>query len=888
MKAIRRLLYWLRSRREAAALGDELEFHRAEVQRRLESCGWSASDAAAESRRAMGNITLAREEARDAWAIRTIDVFWRDVRCGARALAREPTFTITAVLTLTIGVAATTTVFSVVHAELWKPLPFRSPDRLVEVYSTPGANSSHDMISGADLLEWRAGAPAFESLAAYGSTTPRALQRDVTDSVLATEVTWNLFRTQGRSAVAGRTFVEDDARSGAIVLTDRAWRRLYDGDASIVGSGVRLDGRQMRIVGIVAAVDVDGPDADAYVAIDETSAVFRDRNQPSLAGATGRLRQDATLAEAGTQLQAVGERIAKAYPTARAGHQVRVEDFRSYYSRSDARPLYFFLGAAVLVLVLTCVNVTGLLLARALKRRSEFAIRGALGGGMGALLRQLVIEGCCLALPAAAGALLLARWGIGVLSTAVPPDYLYRPSELAIDWRVCGFALLIAIATAMVFGLAPTVAARRIDLSSTLGDGARTAGATPAQSRLRGLLLSAQIALSLVLLVAAGLFLRSYAALTREPVGFDPSGRISLLVALSGDRYTSADQRLGYAVSLQEAALSVPGIEQATVATSSPLNSGHVIRFAAGEQSDPREREAPTAIIRATTPGYFALLGMRLLRGREFEPSDTAASARVAIINEVLAQRFFPGESPIGRTLEILPGQRTPWTRHPGALTIVGVAANAKEVGLNEVEFSDVYVPFAQMPAPQMELIAKTALPLNAIAAPLRKAVAQVDPQVPLRRVTGLDSRVDTALREDRFNLVVMAGFACVGLLLAAMGIYGAVAYAAEQRRREFGVRLALGADGNRLVRMALSQALRIAAIGAGAGLVIALAVAKILGNALYLVPKVHNGLLFGVTTSDPIALAGAVLLLIAVTLLASVVPARRIAHIDPVTSLRQ
>jgi hypothetical protein len=279
---------------------------------------------------------------------------------------------------------------------------------------------------------------------------------------------------------------------------------------------------------------------------------------------------------------------------------------------------------------------------------------------------------------------------------------------------------------------------------------------------------------------------------------------------------------------------------------------------------------------------------MRLLRGREFEPSDTAASARVAIINEVLAQRFFPGESPIGRTLEILPGQRTPWTRHPGALTIVGVAANAKEVGLNEVEFSDVYVPFAQMPAPQMELIAKTALPLNAIAAPLRKAVAQVDPQVPLRRVTGLDSRVDTALREDRFNLVVMAGFACVGLLLAAMGIYGAVAYAAEQRRREFGVRLALGADGNRLVRMALSQALRIAAIGAGAGLVIALAVAKILGNALYLVPKVHNGLLFGVTTSDPIALAGAVLLLIAVTLLASVVPARRIAHIDPVTSLRQ
>jgi putative ABC transport system permease protein len=886
MKTLRRIAYWLRSRREDAALREELEFHRSEVQRRLQAAGAEPLEAALHSRRAMGNVTLAREEARDAWAVRAVDVLWRDVRCGARALRREPTFALTAMLTLTIGVAATTIVFSVIDAELWKPLPFRSPDRLVEVSSRIGT-FGNEPISGADFLDWRDGAPAFETLAGYSGTSSRALQRDVAESVLATGVTWNLFDTQGRTALLGRTFVQDDARSGAIVLTDRAWRRLYDADPSIVGSSVRLDGRPVRVVGIVAAVDVEGLDSDVYVPIDETSAAFRDRGQEVLSSVTGRLRPGATLAEAQTQLQAVAGRIAQAYPEGRTGRQVRVEDFREYYARSDARPLYFFLVASVFVLVLTCVNVAGLLLARALKRRAEFAIRGALGGGMRALLRQLVVEGFCLTLPAAAGALLLARWGVGVLAKAVPPDYLYRPSELSVDWRVGTFALLLCFATAVVFGLAPTVAARRIDLSSTLGDGARTAGATPAQSRLRALLLSAQVALTVVLLAASGLFLKSYAALTHVSVGFDPVNRISVYVSLSGERYRTEDQQRAYAESLLQRAMTVPGIEQAIVATSSPLNSGHVVRFAAGREARPSRGNEPTAIIRATTPGYFGLLGIRLVRGREFSASDTAASPRVAIINEVLARRFFKDENPIGRTVDILPDQRSAWTRHPGELTIVGVAANAKEVGINEVEFNDIYVPFAQMPAPFMELIAKAGVPLASITAPLRTALGQIDPQTPLRRVTALDSRIDDALREDRFHLMVMAGFASIALLLAAMGIYGAVAYAAEHRRREFGVRLALGADGRRLVRIALGQALRIAAVGATVGLAMAGAIAKIVGTQLYLVPGVHNGLLFGVKTSDPIVLGGAALLLLVVTLAASAVPARRVALIDPVTSLR-
>jgi predicted permease len=565
-----------------------------------------------------------------------------------------------------------------------------------------------------------------------------------------------------------------------------------------------------------------------------------------------------------------------------------VEDYRQYYARTDARPLYLLLAASALVLILTCVNVAGLLLARALKRRFEFAIRGALGGGMRALLRQLVVEGVCLALPAAAGALLLARWGVGVLGTEVPPEYLWRTSALSVDWRVCLFALAICAATAIVFGLAPTIAARRIDLSSTLGDGARTAGATPAQSRARGLLLSAQVALTVVLLAAAGLFVKSYAALTRVPLGFDPAGGVSFRVSLSGSRYETREQLTAYADGLGRRALAIPGVTGAVIASSSPLMSGPVVRFAVNKSEVPTEGQEQQAIIRAVTPAYFSLLAIRLVQGREFSTADTKTSPRVAVINEVLARRYFGTESPIGRTLTISTGQRAPWTRHPGDLTIVGVAANTREVGLNEVDFCDVYVPFAQMPAPSIELIARASVPASALAAPIRAAAAAMDPQIPLGTVRPLDERIDAALREDRFHLLLMASFAVVALLLAAMGIYGAVAYAAEQRRREFGVRMALGADARTLIVIALGHALRIAAIGAAAGLAIALTLAKALGDALYLVPKVHNGLLFGVSTSDPIVLGGAVALIMGVTLLASAIPARRVGWIDPITSLRQ
>jgi putative ABC transport system permease protein len=888
MKTLRRIAYWLRSRREDAALREELEFHRAEAQRHLEAGGVDPERALLESRRAMGNMTLAREESRDAWAVRLLDVLWRDVRGGARALRREPTFALTAILTLAIGVATTTTVFSVVDAELWKPLPFEHANELVVVTMAAGEHAPYDSISGADFLDWSAAAPAVAEMAGYGADARRTLRRDAAESVRVGSVTWNLFETVGRRAIAGRTFAPDDGRSGGVILTDRLWRRLFNGDPSIVGGSLLLDEEPVRVVGIVREVDVDGPEAEVFVPIDDANADFRDRGVQTLTTVIGRLRSGATPVEAQTQLRNAASRIARDFPDGRKGHVLRVEDFQQYYGRYTVQPLYFFLGASVFVLVLTCVNVAGLLLARALKRRAEFAIRGALGGGTGTLLRQLVVEGFCLALPASALALLLAHWAVAVFTTQVPPDYLWRRTALAIDWRVANVALAICVCTAAIFGLAPALAARRLDVSATLGNGARTAGGSRGQSRVRTSLLGTQIALTVLMLAGAGLFVKSYAALIHVPLGFDPNGGVSISVSLTGERYKTEQQLAGYAEALRQRALAIPGIDRVILASSSPMTSGPVVRFAVGNPAFAPADERRDAIIRSVSPGYFSVLGIPLRQGREFTSADSAESPRVAIVNEVLARRYFRGESPLGRALTLLPGQRVQWTRKPGEVTIIGVAANTKEVGLNEVEINGIYVPRAQMPSPWLELIARTSMPVSAVAAPLRAAAAAVDPRIPVRRVVPLDARVDDALREDRFYLVLMVGFAVIALLLASLGVYGAVAYATEQRRREFGVRLALGANGRSLVLDAIARTVRLAALGAAAGLALALVLAKVIGTALYLVPGVHDGLLFGVSTTDPTVLTSAVAVLIGVTLVASAIPARRVASIDPVTSLRQ
>jgi putative ABC transport system permease protein len=818
----------------------------------------------------------------------TLEGVWRDVKYSVRGLRREPMFAVTACLTLAAGMAMATTAFSIVDAELWKPLPFPEFDRLMVVSSrAPGVRGSTESIAGADWRDWRAQNSAFVDLAAEGDTARRVLQRETADAVRTAFVTSNYFTVLGGPMLIGRALDEgamDDARPA--VIGERTWRRLFAADPAVLGRRVTVDDQPVVIVGVRPAAHAFSSDAELFIAIDENTPEFRDRTRRTFR-VTGRLRPGVTAAAAQAEMDAVAARIAQAFPEGRTGHRIEVHDLKSWNSGYNWRPLHFFLYAAGLVMILTCVNVAGLVLARALRRGREFALRGALGGGDGALVRQLLVEGALVALPGGLLGLLLTMWALRIVSPLLPPDFLERTTQIPIDARVCLAAFALAAVTAIVFGLVPAVFARRVDLSVNLAQGGRTAGRSPAQARARHVLLAAQIAVTVVLVVAAGIFVRSFIGLTQIPIGFDPRDAVSLTVSLTGPRYASDAQLRGYAATLLERARAIPGVRDAALGSSSPLNSGPALYFVVPDRPRPQAGEEPRAILRSTSPEYFRALGIPLVSGRGFDAGDTEGAPRVAIVNQTLASRLFPGENPVGRVIELIPGARAPWTRHPGRLTIVGVSGNVKEVGFNEIEFNGIHVPFAQMAAPSFELVARLGLPAATVMPAIRAAAAGIDPRLPVSNVSTFEERIDGALREDRFNLLMVSTFAGAALLLASIGIFAALAYAVQERRREFGVRIALGAQRLAIVRIAVGRSVQVAAAGALAGLAATLALARVIGNALYLVPGEHNGLLYGVTTTDPIALGGALIALAAIATLAAIVPARQATRVDPLVALR-
>jgi predicted permease len=885
---VRRAAFWLRARRNAADLAAEIEQHRARTQAALEAAGLTPAEAAARSRKAMGNVTLAREDARAVWTSGALEAAWRDLKYGIRGLRREPAFALTACLTLAMGMAVATTAFSVVDAELWKPLPFPDPDRLVDVYlKAPGLRGGFERIAGADLLDWQAQSRAFADLAAHDDISRSLLRRDATESIAVMPVTANYFTLLGRPALVGRSLAAGDERgTRAAMLSERGWRRLFEADPSVVGRTVTIDDQPVAIVGVQNGPLQFTQEPDLFLAMDPTSPAFRDRSIRTL-GVVGRLRPGIDAAAAQAEMETIAARIARDYPEGRTGRTVLVGDLRAGNTGFNWRPLYFFLWAAGLVLLLTCVNVAGLVLARALRRGPEFALRGALGGGRGALVRQLLVEGALLAIPGGALGLLFTAWTLGALTRFVPADFLVRGDRIPVDARVCLAAFTAAALTAVVFGLVPAVFARRLNLNVTLGQGGRTTGASPAQARARHVLLAAQVALTVVLVAAAGIFLRSFIGLTRVPLGFEPRETVALRVSLNGPRYASDSQVRGYAASLLERAGATPGVRDAAIGTSSPLGSGPLIYFVLPDRPRPAAGDEPRGIMRSVSPDYFRALTIPLIAGRAFTAADADGAPRVTIVNEVVARALFPGEDPIGRAVELIPGARVPWTRRPGRLTIVGVAKHVKEVGLNEVDINSLYVPFAQMPAPVFELIGRSGAAAGTIAAPLRAAAGALDPRVPISSVTTFAGRVDNALREERFNLLLVAGFAAAAVLLASIGIFGAITYAVQERRREFGVRIALGARARAIVLAAVSRSIRAAGVGGLCGLAATLLIARVIGNALYLVPGDHGGLLYHVTTTDPIALGGALVTLMAVTALAALVPARQATRVDPLVALR-
>jgi len=817
-------------------------------------------------------------------------VLRRDVRHALRGLGREPMFAATAILTLALGVAATTTVFSVADAELWKALPYPEPEKLVAVvFRSSGDARRLEMLTGADFTAVRSGTTAFSGLAGIGQTNRRTVQLDTAQPVIVSEVSPSYFDVLGRHAVAGRTFTPDDARGRqALVFTDRGWQRLFGTDPAeleLAATAITLDGESVVVVGVVPADDSLGPDPDAYLALDEAAAAFRESVEPTLYGAIGRLAPDASADVARGQAQAAVDRARRREP-GEAGHVVGLEDLNSFFNGFNPRPLYFFLGASLIVLVLSAVNIAALLVGRALRRRREFALLNALGGGPAALGRRLLVEAACLAGPGCVLGLFATTWILTALDRILPADSLARGTDIPLDIRVAAFGMVTLTLVTAFLALVPWTVARTVNLAGALGPGNRV-GRTRGEGRARALLLAGQIAMTMVLVTGAALFVRSYLGLIRVPLGFDPRGVVAARVSLTGERYDADASVRAYANALVEAARALPGVRSATVATSSPLGSGPPVRFTVRDRQPSDPDAAPRAILRAVGPEYFDTLGIRVVRGRSLADTDTDGAERVAVVNEALVDQVFPGEEPIGRVIELLADGPAPWTRQPGPVRIVGVVENTKEIGINEMAFGNITMPFTQLPAPFLEVVARVDGAVGDRAEILRRAAAGVDPAVPVIRVSLLSSRVEAALEAERFNLAVVAVFASLAVLIAGIGIYGAASYYAEVRQREFGVRLAIGATPRRLVIQTLAEAARLGATGALVGLGAVFLLARAIGNALYLVPGSHSGLLYGVTTTDPQAIGAATLSVVALAILAALQPARRAGRVDPAVTLR-
>ena len=889
-----RLSYLLRHRRLARELREELESHRSMVQERLERSGMSPAEAARESRRTLGNVTLAQEEAREHWVWPSLERFWQDLRFGARMLLKQPTFSVTAIATLAIGIGVTTTMVSVASGELWRPLPFPDPERLVNIYTLPSGPTSWDRATVDEFDRWQRDAQSFEGLTAMGAYERRVLRRgNGPESILTQQVTSTFFTVLRWSPAQGRAFVQSDdgAVSGegrAIVLTDDAWRRLFNADPAIVGRNVSINDQTMEVVGVLGAGRrlEFASNPDVYTLIHpRTSANASDTTRRVLRP-IGRLKPGATARGADAELRALEARASGGTPKPGApGLLVERLDEDSGY---NWRTLYFFLGAAGFVLVLSCANVVNLLLARAVDRQREFAIRSALGGGRAALARQLVMEGMWVAVPGTLAGVLAAAWAAQLLSSLIPGGYLLRGNEISLDIRAALFALAACAVTTGVFGLMPLLL-NRINLNAALTRTNRGVSGSPAQHRVRRALVVAEVVIAFVLVFGAGLFLNSFVRLRNMPIGFEAADRLAMGVSLTGPRYASPESIVTFAERLIAEVRAVPGVTSAAVGSSLPLGSGPSMWFFRIDQPIPSPRDTsddqPRGVTRAVSPDYFRTLGMNIVAGRAFTAADSSTAPHVAIINQRLANRLFGDSDPVGQEILARPRGST-WLKEE-RVVIVGVVQNSKDIGIHEVGMSSIYLPLAQHPPSALQLVAHTSLPPTSVVDPIRRAVLEVDGSLPTLNVSTMTDRVSNSLRSNRFNLALLAAFAAIALTLAAIGLYGSMAYATQQRVPELALRHVLGARIGGLLMLVVRQALGLGVVGVAIGIAVAVVGARLIGDALYLVERKHEGLIYGVTTTDPLTLIVASLIVAAIVVAAGAVPARRALRIDPATVLR-
>jgi len=798
---------------------------------------------------------------------------WQDLRYGSRSLRKNPGFTAIAMITLALGIGANTAIFSVVNGVLLRPLPYPEPDRLVMVYGISlQAAQGKTPLCEADFLDWKSQNQVFESLAGFSTNRFNYTGGETPQQIEGAWVTSDFFSTIGVQPVLGRGFLPDADTPKApqtVVISDGFWRRYLGSNPNVIDQQITLNARAFTIIGVMPPGFLFPEKETELWAAERLAAT---RRGPYYMWGLGRLNRGATLERAQSEMDMIARRVQDQINSPTRDWTWTSISLAERIVGKVRPALLVLLVAVLFVLLIACANIANLLLARATAREKEMSVRIALGASRARLLRQLLTESLLLSATGVAAGLPLAIWGIHLL-VALSPDDLPRLQEINIDGWVLGFTLLIAAACGLIFGLAPALQSSRLNLNESLKEGGRGGADSSGGRRMRSALVVAEIAFSLMLLVGAGLMVKSFLKLQSVSPGFNPDHILTMHLTLPRAKYDSDEKITSYYRQLIDRVTAVGGVEAAGLSISLPPNNLEVSdSFSIEGKPWPQGASEPIVPIVSTSPEYFSALGVPLLQGRGFNATDKEGSPPVVIINQTLAERYFAGEPAIGKRFKIggADRPRNPW------MEIVGVVGDVKYSGLDLKPEPAYYMPLAQDAWRAAYLVVRTPLNPAGLAPAIREQIWALDKDIPIAKVATMDRLLAESVAQPRFRTLLLGIFAALALVLASVGIYGVISYSVTQRTHEIGIRMALGAQARDVSKLVIRDGVALALIGVTMGLAASLALTRLM-----------ESLLFEVSTTDQSIFAGVGALLVAVAVLACWIPARRASRVDPMVALR-
>jgi putative ABC transport system permease protein len=809
-----------------------------------------------------------------------MDTLLKDIRYGVRSLLKHPGFTAIVVVTLALGIGATTAIFSVVNTVVLRPLPYTQAERIVAIQEVT-RDDKRVQVTPANFLDWRAQNTVFEHLAAILTRPANLALADQAERIDLAMTSANFFSVFGVQPQHGRLFVDADEQAGhasVVVVSHALWQRRFAGDASLVGKPITLDGVSYTVVGIAAAGFQYPDKTEVWVPPFKLAPTLNERMEPTqvrgfgMLAAVARLKSGVSLAQAVGEMETITTRLRQQYPDTNNRRFNRVVSLHTHLVGDTGWMLWLLFGAVGFVLLIACANVANLLLAGAATRQKEMAIRTALGASRLRVVRQLLTESLMLAVVGGGVGLLLAVWGVVLMTELLPRDFP-RLEEISLDWRVLAFTLAASVLTGIVFGFAPAVQISRTDVQETLKESGRGTSSSRRQARLRNLLIVGEVALSVVLLIGAGLLFRSFQQLQSVNTGFRTEQLLTLRLSPAGSSYQRDADYISFYDQVMQRVSAIPGVESVGAINTLPLDKGPTGGFRIEGRPPLTQDKWPGGNYRTVSPGYFRAMNIPVVQGRAFDRRDIESAPLVMIVNQALASRDFPNENPIGKRVSLGSNNES---GQPVWWEIVGIAANVRSLELREEAAPEFYLSSLQDSFTNIFVVVRTSVEPTAVAASVRRAVAEVDKSAAVSDVKTMEHIVSDAVTQPRFNLFILGLFSGIALLLSAAGIYGVTAFNVTQRTHEFGIRIALGARAGDVLKLILRQGMLLVSAGLAIGLLASFALTRVLRT-----------LLFGVSVTDPATFAAIAILLAVVTLLACYIPARRATKVDPLVALR-